>query len=74
MIGAVSNSGTLTSPTTVIPEKNANKDKPSTSKVKKSAGEKSVADTKYDELDKKLTDHFNRLEALLNRPFNRLFH
>ena len=65
VIRAVSDTGTLTSPTIVVPEKKAKKDKPSTSKVKKSAGEKLVKDTKYDELDKKWTNRFNKLEALL---------
>ena len=36
----------------------------STSKAKKSS-EKSVTDSKYDELDRKWTDRFSRLEALL---------
>ena len=63
MIGAVSDSGFVTSPAPV-PEKKAKKDKPATSKAKKSA-EKLVPDSKYDELDKKWTDHFNRLETLL---------
>ena len=65
VIGAVSEAGTVISPCTVVPEKKAKKDKPSTSKVKKSAARKSVSDSKYDELDKKWTDRFNKLEALL---------
>ena len=52
VIGAVSESGTVTSPTPVVPEKKTKKDKPSTSKVKKSS-DKSATDCKYDELDKK---------------------
>ena len=47
-----------------VPEKKSKKDKPSSSsKAKKPA--KSVEDSKFDELDKKWTDHFNKLEALL---------
>ena len=64
VIGAVSDSGTVTSPTPVVPEKKCKKDKPSTSKAKKST-EKLVTHSRYDELDKKWTDHFNSLEALL---------
>ena len=60
VIGAVSESGTVTSPTPVVPEKKTKKDKPSTFKVKKSS-DKSATDSKYDELDKKWTNHFNRL-------------
>ena len=52
VIGAVTDSGTLTSPTSVVPEKKSEKDKPSSSKAKKFAAEKSVTDSKYDELDK----------------------
>ena len=63
VIGAVNDSGTVISPTPVVPEKKCKKDKPSTSKAKKSV-ENSVTDSRYDELDKKWTDHFNRLEAL----------
>ena len=37
VIGAVSESGTVTSPTPVVPEKKVKKDKPSTSKAKKSS-------------------------------------
>ena len=64
VIGAVSDSGTVTSPASVVPEKKAKKEKPSTSIAKKST-EKSPTDSKHEELDKKWTDHFNRLEALL---------
>ena len=47
-----------------VPEKKSKKDKPSSSsKAKKPA--KLVEDSKFDELDKKWTDHFNKLEALL---------
>ena len=64
VFGAVSESGTVTSHATVVPEKKTKKDKPSTSKVKKSS-DQSATDSKYDEPDKKWTDRFNRLEALL---------
>ena len=47
----------------MVPEKKVKKDKPSSSKCNKPA-EKSVVDHKYEELDKKWTDRFNRLEAL----------
>ena len=62
VIGPVSGTATASSPPPVVPEK-VKKDKPSSSKSKKS--DKSVEDSKYDELDKKWTDCFNRLEALL---------
>ena len=63
IIGPVSDTVTASSPPPVVPEKKVKKDKPSSSKSKKS--EKSVEDSKYNELDKKWTDRFNRLEALL---------
>ena len=63
IIGPVSDTATASSPPPVVPEKKVKKDKPSSSKSKKS--DKSVEDSKYDELDKKWTDRFNRLEALL---------
>ena len=47
-----------------MPEKKVKKDKPASSKSKKSSV-KSVEDSRYDELDKKWTDRFNRLEALM---------
>ena len=62
VIGLVSDTTTTSSPPPVVPEK-VKKDKLSSSKTKKS--DKSVEDSKYDELDKKWTDRFNRLEALL---------
>ena len=65
VIGDVSDSGNVTSPPPIIPEKKTKKDKvPSASKAKEST-QKSVTDSRYDELDKKWTDRFNRLEALL---------
>ena len=63
VIGPVSDIGTASSTPPVVPEKKVKKDKPSSSKSKKS--DKSVEDSKYDELDKKWTDRFSRLEALL---------
>ena len=45
VIGAVSDLGTVTSPTPVVPEKKCKKDKPSSSKAKKSA-EKLVTDSR----------------------------
>ena len=48
----------------MVPEKKVKKVKLSSSKPKKPA-EKSVVDHKYEELDKKWTDCFNRLEVLL---------
>ena len=59
----MSDTATASSPPPVVPEKKVKKDKLSSSKSKKS--EKSVEDSKYDELDKKWTDRVNRLEALL---------
>ena len=63
VIGPVSDAATASSPPPVVPEKKVKKDKPSSSKSKKS--DKSVKDSKYDELDIKWTDRFNRLEAPL---------
>ena len=63
VIGPVSDTATASSPPPVVPEKKVKKDKPSSSKSKKS--DKSVEDSKYYELDKKWTDCFNILEALL---------
>ena len=63
VIGPVSGTATASSPPPVVPEKKVKKDKPSPSKSKKS--DKLVDDSKYDELDKKWTDRFNGLEALL---------
>ena len=60
--------GTSSSSAPAIPEKKPKKDKPSTassSTVKAKKSTKSVEDSKYLELDKKWTDRFNRLEALL---------
>ena len=64
VIGPVSTATSGSSPPPAVPAKKVKKDKPASSKSKKSSG-KSVEDTKYDELDKKWTDRFNRLEALL---------
>ena len=47
-----------------VPEKKNKKDKPSSSSKSKKPT-KSVEDSKFDELDKKWTDRFNKLEALL---------
>ena len=63
VIGPVSTTATLPSSLPVVPEK-VKKDKPSSSKSKKST-DKSVEDSKYEELETKWTDRFNRLEALL---------
>ena len=55
-----------TSSSPAVPEKKSKKDKPSSSsssKAKKPT--KAVEDAKFDELDKKWTDRFNKLEALL---------
>ena len=64
VIGPVSTATSGSSPPPVVPVKKVKKDKPASSKSKKSS-DKSVEHAKYDELDKKWTDRFNRLEALL---------
>ena len=64
VIGAISDTGSISSPPSTVPEKKAKKDKPSTSKSKKPT-EKSAIDKKMEELDQKWSDRFNRLEALL---------
>ena len=64
VIGPVSASASVSSPTPAVAEKKVKKDKPASSKSKKSS-DKSVEDSKYEELDKKWNDRFNRLEALL---------
>ena len=73
VIGAVSESGTVASPAPVVPEKKAKKNKPSTSKVKKST-EKSITDTKYDNLIKNgLTASADLKLCLWPRPYSLLF-
>ena len=64
VVGAVSDTASISSPPSTVPEKKAKKDKPSTSKSKKPT-EKSATDKKMEELDQKCSDRFNRLEALL---------
>ena len=63
VIGAVSDKVSVSSPPESVPEKKPKKDKPSAPKPKKTV-EKSI-DKNMEELDKKWSDRFNRLEALL---------
>ena len=56
VIGPVSASASVSSPTPAVPEKKVKKDKPASSKSKKSS-DKLVEDSKYEELDKKWTDY-----------------
>ena len=49
----------------MVPEKKVKKAKHASSSKPKKPAEKSVVDHKYEELDKKWTDCFNRLEVLL---------
>ena len=63
VIGAVSDKVSVSSPLESAPEKKLKKDKPSAPKSKKTV-EKST-DKKMEELDKKWSDRFNRLEVLL---------
>ena len=60
----VATSASASSSTPAVPGKKVKKDKSASSKAKKPSV-KSVEDSKYDELDKKWNDRFNRLEALL---------
>ena len=62
VIGPVSGTATASSPPPVVPEKKVKKDKPSSSKSKKSDRSKIRS---MMNLTKKWTDRFNRLEALL---------
>ena len=62
VIGAVSDTASISSPPSTIPEKKVKKDKLSTSKSKKST-EKLTTDKKMEELDQKWLDRFNRLEG-----------
>ena len=64
VIAAVSDTASISSPPDPVPEKKLKKEKPSTSKSKKTV-EKSATDKKMEELDQKWSDRFNRLEALL---------
>ena len=64
VIGAVSDTASVSSPPSAVPEKKSKKDKPSSSKSKKTV-EKSATDKKMEELDQKWSDRFHRLEALL---------
>ena len=54
-----------TSSSPAVPEKKSKKDKVSSSSSKAKKPTKSAEDSKFDELDKKWTDRFNKLEALL---------
>ena len=54
-----------TSSSPAVPEKKSKKDKASSSSSKAKKLTKSAEDSKFDELDKKWTDRFNKLEALL---------
>ena len=65
VIGAVSDTTSIASPPDSVPDKKPKKDKPSTSKSKKTNGKTSATDKKMEELDQKWSDRFNRLEALL---------
>ena len=60
----IGDSGTVTSPPPIAPEKKVKKDKVASASKAKKFTQKSVTDSRYDELDKKWTDHFNRFEAL----------
>ena len=62
VIGAVGGAASSQSPS-VPPEKKTEKDKPSSTKAKKSAS--SSTDDRFSELDAKWSERFNRLEALL---------
>ena len=64
VIGAVSDTASVSASTSAVPEKKTKKDKPSSSKTKKTV-EKSATDKKMEELDQKWSDRFNRLEAVL---------
>ena len=63
VIGAVSDKASVSSPPESVPEKKAKKDKPSATKPKKTVERSS--DKKMEELDRKWSDRFNRLEAVL---------
>ena len=65
VVGAISDTGSVSSPPSTVPEKKAKKDEPSSSKSKKPTESKSATDKKIEELDQKWSDRFNRLEALL---------
>ena len=76
IIGSVSASASVSSPTTAVPEKKVKKDKPASSKSKKSS-DKSVEDSKCEELDKngstasidwKLFSWLSRYNLLNSRP------
>ena len=54
-----------TSSSPAVPEKKSKKDKASSSSSKAKKPTKSAEDSKFEELDKKWTDQFNKLEALL---------
>ena len=74
MTGAVSDTGTLSSPPTAVPEKKAKKEK--TSKTKKPVESKSATDSSFEEFDQKWSDHFNRFHGFLtgsSRPFHLLW-
>ena len=60
VIAAVSESASIASPPDTVPDKKLKKEKPSTSKSKKTV-EKSATDKKMEELDQKWSDRFNRL-------------
>ena len=63
VIGTVSDTASISSPPSAVPEKKS-KGKPSSSKPKKTV-EKSATDKKMEELDQKWLDRFSHLEALL---------